>query len=377
MGTLYYTGQELIEDKKCGKFRGRLSYRDANHKRRYVTRTLQATGIRAAKAELTAFRNEMEREHAESVKHGGGNLAISETPIPEYVARFIDTKEATKAIEASTISSYRTSLKHIESAFADTALKDLQPKDGEKWIADLVNDGLSSSMICKAYRLLKQVLNDAVAVGAIDRNPLTLVKPPKRVNKKEGINSLDVGARTALLTKMDALELSPVLVAAYIALYTGMRRGEICGLQWRDFDTDNRVIWVRRAVGLGKGGAYIKQPKTDRGRDVALPATLIDVLSRWRSAQREAFAADSATLRPDSFMLGDAVGFYHPDRLTKDWASLAKLLGVRGTAGRMASFHDLRHTWATMFLASGGDVKTAASNLEHAKASMTLAYANA
>ena len=372
MGALYYTGQELIEDKKRGKFRGRLSYRDANHKRRYITRTLQATGIRAAKAELTAFRNEMEREHAESVKNSSGNLAVSDMPVPEYVAQFIDAKESTKAIEASTISSYRTSLKHIEDAFTGTALKDLQPKDGERWIADLVSEGLSSSMVCKAYRLLKMVLNDAVAVGAIDRNPLALVKPPKRVNKKEGINSLDIGERTALLSKMGTLELSPVLVAAYIALYTGMRRGEICGLQWRDLDTDNRVIWVRRAVGLGKGGAYIKQPKTDRGRDVALPSTLIDVLSRWRDAQRQSFAADLATLRPDSFMLGDAVGFYHPDRLTKDWASLAKLLGVRGAAGSLASFHDLRHTWATMFLASGGDVKTAASNLGHANAAMTL-----
>lgn len=372
MGTLYYTGQELIEDKKRGKFRGRLSYRDVDNKRRYITRTLQATGIRAAKAELTAFRNEMEREHAESVRNGGGNRAIADTPVPEYVAQFIDAKESTKAIEASTISSYRNSLKHIEGAFAGTALKDLQPKDGERWVADLVSEGLSSSMVCKAYRLLKMVLNDAVAVGAIDKNPLTLVKPPKRVNKKEGINSLDIDERTALLSKMGALELSPVLVAAYIALYTGMRRGEICGLQWRDLDTDNRVIWVRRAIGLGKGGAYIKQPKTDKARDVALPATLIEVLSRWRDAQRQSYAADMATLRPDSFMLGDAIGFYHPDRLTKDWASLARLLGVRGAAGRLASFHDLRHTWATMFLASGGDVKTAASNLGHANAAMTL-----
>ena len=205
MGALYYTGQELIEDKKRGKFRGRLSYRDANHKRRYITRTLQATGIRAAKAELTAFRNEMEREHAESVKNSSGNLAVSDMPVPEYVAQFIDAKESTKAIEASTISSYRTSLKHIEDAFTGTALKDLQPKDGERWIADLVSEGLSSSMVCKAYRLLKMVLNDAVAVGAIDRNPLALVKPPKRVNKKEGINSLDIGERTALLSKMGTL----------------------------------------------------------------------------------------------------------------------------------------------------------------------------
>ena len=169
-----------------------------------------------------------------------------------------------------------------------------------------------------------------------------------------------------------------MLVAAYIALYTGMRRGEICGLQWRDLDTDNRVIWVRRAVGIGKGGAYLKQPKTDKVRDVALPATLLGVLTDWRERQRGAHASSLATLKPDSFMLGDALGYYHPDRLTKEWASLAKLLDVRGTAGRLASFHDLRHTWATMFLASGGDVKTAASNLGHSNAAMTLnIYASA
>ena len=307
-------------------------------------------------------------EHAESVRNGGGNLAVSDMPVPEYVAQFIDAKEATKAIEASTISSYRTSLKHIEGAFSGTAIKDLQPKDGERWIADLVSEGLSSSMVCKAYRLLKMVLNDAVAVGAIDRNPLALVKPPKRVNKKEGINSLDIGERTALLSKMGALELSPVLVAAYIALYTGMRRGEICGLQWRDLDTDNRVIWVRRAIGLGKGGAYIKQPKNGEARSVELPPALLDILNRWKEVRSNAAANDVAAVAPDSFVLGDAAGFYSPDKLFKDWASLAKLLGVRGAAGRLASFHDLRHTWATMFLASGGDVKTAASNLGHANA---------
>jgi len=59
MGTLYYTGQELLEDKKRGKFRGRLSYRDTNNKRRYITCTLKATGKRAANAELAAWRQDL------------------------------------------------------------------------------------------------------------------------------------------------------------------------------------------------------------------------------------------------------------------------------------------------------------------------------
>lgn len=378
MSALYYTGQELIEDKKRGKFRGRLSYRDANNKRRYITRTLHATGVRAAKAELTAFRNEMERKHAEEAKNGSNRLSMADMPISEYVAQYIDAMEATRAIEASTIRGYRTSLMHISRAFPDVAVRELQPKDGEKWIADFVSTGLSSSTICKAYRLLKQVLKSAVAAGVIEKNPLDLVKPPKRINKNSGINSLDAESRTALLSRMDTLELSPVLVAAYIALYTGMRRGEICGLQWRDLDSSAHVIWVRRSVGLGEGGAYIKQPKTDKARDVALPPTLFNVLERWRNVQEAKSSYDMETAKHDSYILGDAMGFYHPDRLTKDWASLAQLLGVRGTAGRIASFHDLRHTWATMFLANGGDIKTAASNLGHANAAMTLnIYASA
>lgn len=379
MGTLYYTGQELLEDKKRGKFRGRLSYRDANNKRRYITRTLKATGKRAANAELAAWRQEKEKEHSESLAHNGGiSLPIADMPIPDYVSQYIDAKEQTKAIEPSTISGYRDSLRYIAAAFSETRIKDLQPIDAERWIAELVKEDRSSSTIGKAFRLLKMVLNSAIATGVIDQNPLSLVKPPKRVNKKQGINALDERALAELLGKLNLLELSPVTVAAYIALNTGIRRGEVCGLQWRDIDADNRVIWIRRSIGLGKGGAYIKQPKTDRARDVVLPDTLLEVLEQWQEKQRQTFADNMASLDPNSFILGDALGYYHPDRLSKDWASLTKMLNTRGTEGRRLSFHDLRHTWATLALAHGMDVKTVSSNLGHANAAMTLnVYASA
>ena len=206
----------------------------------------------------------------------------------------------------------------------------------------------------------------------------TMKKPPKRANKNPGINSLDAQARGDLLGKLDALALSPVSVAARIALYTGLRRGEVCGLQWRDLDAKNRVLWVRRAVSIGKGGTYVKQPKTDKPRDAALPDTLLAILAQWKEQQRGDYADKLATLREDSYIVGDALGYLSPTRLTKEWAALARLCGVRGIEGRLPSFHDLRHTWATMFLASGGDVKTAASNLGHANAAMTLnIYASA
>ena len=83
-------------------------------------------------------------------------------------------------------------------------------------------------------------------------------------------------------------------------------------------------------------------------------------------------------MNSDSFIIGDAIGYYNPMRLTKGWNLIVRLLGIRGIEGRYPALHDLPHTWATLFLAAGGDVKTAASNLGHSNAAMMLnVYASA
>lgn len=168
------------------------------------------------------------------------------------------------------------------------------------------------------------------------------------------------------------LELTEVTVAALISIYTGLREGEVCGLQWRDVDIVAGVLWVRRSIGVGDKGSYVKAPKTDKTRDVALPASLAKVLDKWKVHQTLAFAEKGALLRPDHYVIGDPLGFLCPATVSRGWKLLSTMIGIKGTAGRTPTFHDLRHTWATMYLAAGGDVKTAASNLGHANAAMTL-----
>lgn len=131
---------------------------------------------------------------------------------------------------------------------------------------------------------------DAVNMRVIDRNPVDPVKPPKRTKVKKGINALDTEGRARVLASLEDMELTPVTVAARVALYTGLREGEICALQWRDVDLEARTLWVRRAIGEGVGGCYEKDTKTDRARDVALPEALTSLLGDWRRAQRVAFA---------------------------------------------------------------------------------------
>lgn len=166
--------------------------------------------------------------------------------------------------------------------------------------------------------------------------------------------------------------MTPVSVSAQIALYTGLREAEVCGLQWRDFSAKDGTLWVRRSIGLAKGGAYIKTPKTDKVRDVAVSASLKRLLRVWRFAQQEMFDEHGVEVDSQTYIVGDEDGFLHPSVLSRGWYQLASLLGVRGCEGRQITYHDLRHTWATVYLASGGDVKTAASNLGHANAAMTL-----
>lgn len=373
---MFYTAAGLESHK--GGYRGYLMYKDDGGKWRKRSKVLDAKGKAEAKRELSVWRAEMENQAEIDAKRGRSATTAAKRPVPDYVDAFIASLEERHAVEASTVKGYRATAKFIREAFAGVAVEGLTPEQVRDWEAELTGRGLSSSTVGKCHRLLKQVMADAVNMRVIDRNPVDPVKPPKRTKVKKGINALNTEGRARVLASLGDMELTPVTVAARVALYTGLREGEICALQWRDVDLEARTLWVRRAIGEGVGGCYEKDTKTDRARDVALPEALTSLLGDWRRAQRVAFAEAGATLDGSSYVLGDAVGFMNPRTLGRGWATLAKALGVRGTEGRVPTFHDLRHTWATMYLAAGGDVKTAASNLGHANVAMTLnTYASA
>ena len=348
-------------------WRAVLDYEEGG-KRKRKTKTLDARTKTEANRQMNAWWAEMEaEEERRAAEPPTPAEEASSVTVGEWVSDQIAQMGAVGSITPTTVAGYRHSAKLL-SPIAGTTLDRLDRAAVADWMAGLTARGLSSSTVGKSFRLLKQCMTVAVRDEMLLRNPCDGVRPPKREKVRPGINALDSAERSRLKALLASVEPDPMVVGASIALYTGLRRGEVCGLRWRDVDLERGVLWVRKAIGVADGRTYLKDSKTGHDRDVALPATLVDALREWRRDPRSG----------EVYVVGRGDRWADPSVLGREWGVFAKLNGVRGTEGRLCTFHDLRHTWATAAVAAGIDIKTVSSNLGHANAAMTLnIYASA
>ncbi len=308
-------------------------------------------------------------------------LPSTNSTVGEYVSAFIDDLEASGSVERRTVSDYRGIAKRITSGFEGVALRDLTPTMVQKWENSLTASGLASSTVIKYHRLLSEACKHAVNVDVLIKNPCNAVKTPKR--KAPSPNSLTAEGYARLAATFDNMEPSPLVTAATIALHTGMRQGEVCGLRWRCYDPAARTIKVEESIGVASG-TYSKVPKTKSSqRTVPVSPQLAALLERRRSTMVLELQECGVTLKDEEFgrlyVVGSIDGRYRdPLRVCKEWAALSDSFGLIGTQGRKVTFHDLRHSFATRAIAAGADVKSVAAVLGHANAAITLnVYADA
>lgn len=160
------------------------------------------------------------------------------------------------------------------------------------------------------------------------------------------------------------------LPAFHLAITSGMRRSEIAGLKWQDVDADRGVVVVRRAVHALRAGQWIeREPKSERSRRVvALDRGTVHVLLEHKRACERTAELFEHALSASDFMFAKSDGQpWEPDAYSRAWRAVCKRLGLPGLR-----FHDLRHSAASLLLASGIAPHVVSERLGHAKVSFTM-----
>jgi integrase len=200
----------------------------------------------------------------------------------------------------------------------------------------------------------------------VARNVAGMVRPPKvDAEEVEILTAAEVGD---VLTKLTGHRLFSIAV---LALGTGLRRGEMCELRWRDVDMDGGVLRVERAVEQTRAGLKVKAPKTRHGRrTIALPGSVIDALrTLWLGQLKTRFALGLGRPGADDllFTLPDG-SRWGPDYLSRLWRLAMIALGLP-----RVGLHSLRHAHASALISAGVDVLTISRRLGHATPAFTLA----
>ncbi len=153
-----------------------------------------------------------------------------------------------------------------------------------------------------------------------------------------------------------------------LALRTGMRRGELLGLQWSDIDLDRGHLTVRRTLARTKDGLTFQQPKTDASRRrILLPTACITALRRYRQRQQQDRRTAGDAWKDTDLVFANATGGpLDPVYVYRQHETICYLAEVR-----YIRFHDLRHTCATLLLDQGVELVTTKEPLGHAQPHVT------
>ena len=231
---------------------------------------------------------------------------------------------------------------------------------------------LSGKTILEHHRLLRAMLHKAVYWQLIVTNPAERVQPPKARKPKR--RSYDDEQTKILLENLELLpnEDTKYKVAIILTVFTGVRLGELMGLEWTDVDFKNGIISINRSSQyLSDMGVFTKVPKTESSiREIAIPEFIIFLLEEyklWYEEQKSIYG-ELWTNSDRLFVQADGKPM-HPSTISK-W--FVKYVGQIGLP--VINFHGLRHTNASLLVAQNIDIAVISARLGHAQISTTLDF---
>lgn len=262
--------------------------------------------------------------------------------------------------------------KNITATSADKVSRELNisPADFEPVNADKT---LSNKTVLHHHRLISSILATAVQWQVILYNPCDRVKPPK-VEHTEAVY-LDEHQTAELLELLQAEELQNRVMITLL-LFTGLRRGELLGLEWNDIDFANNLLHIKRSsLYLSDKGIFTDETKNETStRTIKISVSVMELLREFKTWQTEQRLMIGSQWQPSNRLFTAWNGKpLHPDTLSGWFSDF-----IRKSNLPHITIHSLRHTNATLQIAAGVPLTTVAKRLGHANTTTTARiYAHA
>jgi integrase len=293
-----------------------------------------------------------------------GKVSTVKTPtLSELMTRWFETV-LSREVARSTYDNYGTIVKyHVIPALGRRKVTEISVADVDRLLALKLGAGLSASTVHRIRALISQCLDQGVRWGDVPTNVARLSRPPKMV-RPEGRTLTREQAQQLLETLKDHRHESLYL----LMLSTGMRRGEALGLRWEDLNLENGVVRIKRNLKREGGRIVTADTKTLKSRRaVNIPTPVLDALERNRELQDVEKAELGEAWVESGFIFTTSIGTpIDPRNLYREFSQICERAGL----GHWHP-HELRHSAASLMLASGVKLQVVSEVLGHASIRMT------
>lgn len=385
--------------------------RDVNGKQimKYATFTPDA-GLTAKKRQkaVEVFAFEFEQRC-----RNGQLLEGEKTTLQEFITRWTSEK-AQQDLQPGTLEKYQAIIDDfILPAIGHMKLTAIKPHTVNAFFVGLTKDGCrhdgkkggySKGTITKISAVLSSILQTAVLWEVIERNPcdavrlkaenaaekikfftpqqtatfLDYIEHPYTVCIKGHTRTDDTGKQYSVGDYTSTKELPLQLKVLFtLAIYSGLRKGEILALTWDDVDFENNTVAVTKAAAVVKGEQIVKVPKTRNSyRIISIPQSITQQLQALKLEQTRHRLKVGSYWQGENWIFtqdnGKMMSYYTPYSALQD--ILAHYNAYKAEADKlpMIPFHGLRHTKATLQIAAGTDVRTVSAILGHRETSTTM-----
>lgn len=344
-------GEGSIFQEASGRYRIAISVWVAG-KRKQVTRT--AWKHADAVAILANLRNE----------HSAKTLSTSTVTFEDFLHQWLDG-DVKQTRELNTAANYRIAVeKRIIPALGKVRIKDLSPLHVQKFVTDMIETGVGRHAQRAAFKAGKTACEYAISLNMIPVNPFKRIKCP-RVDKAE-MNPFTLFQAKALMEHTAGTRWHALYVLAFT---TGMRQGELFGLQWDRIDWAKGTLRVDQALNDltdEDGDRFLKTPKTKSSmRTVRLTSQAINALRAHQTiSMKEGFSGN-----PLVFLTVTGLPIRRHNFSYLVWKPLLAHLGIEHRG-----MHNTRHTYATLALGNGADPTVVSRQLGHANVATTFNF---